>query len=279
MGKKKKIISLIVSVAMLVAMFPMIVHADDENPYDIGTWAYLQYELDHAQGPITLDRDYTAGEGDSCLTISRRVTLYLNGHTIDRGLKTKEASPVGHVFKILAGAQLALPYNGSAPDPGLITGGNALYGGGILVEQGGTLMFQLGQIAGNQVCYAAGEENSGCGAGVYVATGGTLRIQTYEGIVGKISENSGGLYGGGIYLAGSLSISGGQITSNSVIEGGKGSDIYVASSGALSLNGAPVINDLYLSGTQKIKIQNSVSGNARIGVSTEAKLPAVVTTS
>ena len=32
MGKKSKIISLIVSVAMLVAMFPMIVHADG-NPY------------------------------------------------------------------------------------------------------------------------------------------------------------------------------------------------------------------------------------------------------
>ena len=56
MGKKRKIISLIVSVAMLVAMFPMIVHADDENPYDIGTWASLQYELDHSNGPVELEK-------------------------------------------------------------------------------------------------------------------------------------------------------------------------------------------------------------------------------
>ena len=39
MGKKKKIVSLIVSVAMLVAMFPMIVHADET---ETGSFTELQ---------------------------------------------------------------------------------------------------------------------------------------------------------------------------------------------------------------------------------------------
>ncbi|MBQ4184920.1 MAG: hypothetical protein II657_00995, partial [Clostridiales bacterium] len=276
MGKKRKIISLIVSVAMLVAMFPMIVHADDENPYDIGTWAYLQYELDHSNGPVELDRDYVAGEGDTCLTVSRNVTLFLNGHTIDRGLRTKEASPTGHVIKIVAGGSLAMPYVGG--DPGLITGGNALHGGGILVEAGGKLMFQHGQIAGNQVVYSPSDEDSGCGSGVFVAVGGEMQVTTFTGIVGMITGNSGGLYGGGIYLAGMLSVSGGMITSNRVIDGGKGKDIYVASSGELSISGDPSVDDIYLSGTRKINISSDLSGSARIGVSTEAELPAAITT-
>lgn len=260
---------------MLVAMFPMIVHADDENPYDIGTWAYLQYELDHSNGPVELDRDYVAGEGDTCLTVSRNVTLFLNGHIIDRGLRTKEASPTGHVIKIVAGGTLAMPYVGG--DPGLITGGNALHGGGILVEAGGKLMFQHGQIAGNQVVYSASDEDSGCGSGVFVAVGGEMQVTTFTGIVGMITGNSGGLYGGGIYLAGMLSVSGGMITSNRVIDGGKGKDIYVASSGELSISGAPSVDDIYLSGTRKINISSDLSGSARIGVSTEAELPAAVT--
>ena len=150
MGKKRKIISLIVSVAMLVAMLPMIVHADG-NPYEKGTWDYLQYELMNSDGPVSLDRDYTAGEGDSSLIINKSVTLFLNGYKIDRGLSNKEASPNGHVFDIVPGGTLVMPQGSSA---GMITGGNALYGGGILVETGGTLIFQEGMIVGNKTVYA-----------------------------------------------------------------------------------------------------------------------------
>ncbi|MCR5058675.1 MAG: hypothetical protein K6A81_08685 [Clostridiales bacterium] len=276
MGKKRKIISLIVSVAMLVAMFPMIVHADGENPYEIGTWDYLQYELTNSDGPVSLDRDYTAGDGDSSLIINKSVTLFLNGYKIDRGLSNKEASPNGHVFDIVPGGTLVMPQGSSA---GMITGGNALYGGGILVETGGTLIFQEGMIVGNKTVYAEGEKNSGCGSGVFVAPGGYVQVSTYSGITGLITGNSGGLYGGGIYLAGTMSVSGGQIISNRIEEGGKGSDIYVASSGNLEMGGTPSVDEVYLSGTQKIAVASaSFSSGAKIGVVTEAELPAAITT-
>ena len=261
---------------MLVAMFPMIVHADGENPYDIGTWDYLQYELMNSTGPVSLDRNYTAGEGDSSLIINKSVTLFLNGYKIDRGLSNKEASPNGHVIDIVPGGTLVMPQGSGA---GMITGGNALYGGGILVETGGTLIFQEGMIVGNKTVYAEGEENSGCGSGVFVAPGGYVQVSTYSGITGMITGNSGGLYGGGIYLAGTMSVSGGQIISNRIEEGGKGSDIYVASSGNLEMGGTPVVDEVYLSGTQKIAISSSsFSSGAKIGVVTEAELPAAVTT-
>ena len=73
MGKKRKIISLIVSVAMLVAMLPMIVHAD-EAP---GTFADLQADIADAEenmgGYLSLSRDYIAADSAcSCAPLSWR---------------------------------------------------------------------------------------------------------------------------------------------------------------------------------------------------------------
>ena len=52
------------------------------NKYEEGTWDYLQYELSNSQAPVSLDRDYIAGEGDSSLKLSKQTVLYLNGHKI-----------------------------------------------------------------------------------------------------------------------------------------------------------------------------------------------------
>ena len=260
---------------MLVAMFPMIVHADG-NPYEEGTWDYLQYELSNSQAPVSLDRDYIAGEGDSSLKLSKQTVLYLNGHKIDRGLSdSTQAVNDGHVFDILPGGKLVLLSGSGA---GMITGGNAYFGGGIYVESGGAVVFQEGMVVGNKVAFDDGVENSGCGAGIYVSVGGDLQFSSYTGIIGMVTGNSGARYGAGIYLEGTMSYSGGTIYRNKLAAEGKGSDIFVASSGELSIGGSPVVDDIYLSGTRKLIVSTYLSNDARIGVSTEAELPAAITT-
>lgn len=272
MGKKSKIISLIVSVAMLVAMFPMIVHAD-EAP---GTFADLQAAIDAADGYLSLSRDYIAADGEDGIVLEngKSITLDLNGHTIDRNLSSAQQD--GHVFTIRTGAQLVLT-TGSG-DAGVITGGYAYYGGGIYVDIGGTLVFQQGVIAGNKVTTVDGVENSGRGAGVYVVPSGYVSMCPYGEYVASIVGNTGAQQGGGIYLEGYLSVTAGKISDNPLAEGGKGSGVYVASSASFDVTGNPIINDVFLTGTKKISVTNTLSATSRIAVSTEADLPAAVTT-
>ena len=68
MGKKSKIISLIVSVAMLVAMFPMIVHADEQK----FSFADLQAQLEASNGElVTLSENCEALDGESTIVVPR----------------------------------------------------------------------------------------------------------------------------------------------------------------------------------------------------------------
>lgn len=266
---------MIVSIAMLVAMFPMIVHAD-ETP---GTFADLQADIEDAVantgGYLSLSRDYVAGANENGIVLENgtQVTLVLNGHRIDRNLSSVQED--GHVFTVRTGAQLVLTTGSNGA--GEITGGYAYYGGGVFVDMGGTLVFQEGKITGNKVAIDEGVENSGRGAGVFVHSSGYVNICPYGQYVASVEGNKGAQFGGGIYLEGALKMASGKISGNTLVEGGKGSGIYVASSASLEINGDPSVNDVYLSGTQKIAIIGDLSGSARIGVSAEAELPAAVT--
>lgn len=166
-------------------------------------WNLLQTKLSGSDATITLDKDYTAGALDAALTIDRTLTIYLNEHTIDRGLFDKSRgvdNPQvgGQVFRIGSGATVII--NG----PGKITGGNNVAenttehsefsdGGGI---------WNMGSLTLNNVTveynkcnkYAAGTSRTARGGGIYSGIGSTLII--YGGTITH-NEAKGG--GGGLY--------------------------------------------------------------------------------
>lgn len=108
-----------------------------------------------------------------------------------------------------------------------ITGGSASQGGGININAAATVNLDSGAVVtGNKAT------SGGKGAGVYVASGATLNVKTGS----EISSNtaySGSISGGGIYNDGTVTMTGGTISSNTAATGGA---IYNANS--LTLNGS-----------------------------------------
>ena len=125
------------------------------------------------------------------------VTLDLNGHTIDRGLKDKPAENEGEVINVYSGGKLTLT-DSSKAKTGLITGGHKnTYGGGIYND--GIFHMKGGTISGNTA-------DSG-GGGVY-NSGEFSKI---------ILSGSAEIYG---------NVEGGTIT-NGVLTGGSPSNVCV----------------------------------------------------
>lgn len=123
---------------------------------------------------------------------------------------------------------------------GVITGGNALYGG---VSVYGTFTMNGGTIAGNRS--TGGSMNYG--GGVYVR--GTV---TMNG--GVISGNTAGVHGGGVGVYGTFTMTDGTISDNKA--GSLGGGVYVGysgnflsmSGGTISDNNAGALGDVYVAG-------------------------------
>ena len=147
---KKRIISALLSMTMVVTMVPFMVSAapDTNTP---GTFTELQALIDQG-GLITLDRDYVAVSGEGSLKVTNGGTIDLNGHTIDRNLSS--ADPDGHVFRI-SGGELAI-VNDSTDAEGKITGGFAENGGGIYFESPSKFVIRGITITGNHATSRGG---------------------------------------------------------------------------------------------------------------------------
>jgi uncharacterized repeat protein (TIGR02543 family) len=122
------------------------------------TWASLQTALNEG-GTVTLPTDVTAADGDSTLAVTNTVTLDLAGHTID-------ADGLLGVIEVREGGNLTL--TNSVPESGAITGGQADYGGGVYVDDGGMFTLAGGEISGNTANYDGG--------GVYVSARGMFTV-------------------------------------------------------------------------------------------------------
>lgn len=191
MGKKRKILSLIVSVAMLVAMFPMIVHADEQKL----SFADLQAQLEASNGElVTLSENCEALDGESTIVVPEgaRWQINLNGKTIQgRGYGDSR------VFIVESGATLSLMNNTFYSDNTVsnIVRGSADNGGAIYVEENGTLYLNPGvafqgngaQNGGaiyckgtvdisNDVIFNSNYSMGGKGSDIFVAEGGTLQL-------------------------------------------------------------------------------------------------------
>ncbi|MDO4194091.1 MAG: hypothetical protein Q4D24_12365 [Erysipelotrichaceae bacterium] len=249
------------------------------------SWNGLQAELDKG-GSVILERDYTAGEHDTALTIQegKNVTLYLNGHTLDRNL-TKVTDNGGVMVN-----------NGSLTivGSGTLTGGYNTGAGGAIYNAG-TLMIKGGRFTGN-TAYEAGAVYNAKGSSLTIeggtfsentvfkwGGGGVVNYGTMEFAGGTIRNNTVPGNGGGIWTADTLSITGGQIVNNSA--GGNGGGIYYKE-GTLSVSGNTLIkenspNNLYMLKNNLITVSGLLTG-AQIGVTTQtapvAGKPLVITT-
>ena len=190
-----------------LGVYPVVAE-DDNGEAQLGTdeWKSLQNALLSVQDGDTINvRDFdfvgdyiiTAGEDDTCLDIwgaedgddPKKVTLNLNGITLDRGLSDKEAAADGCVLNL--GTILDLTIIGTSVDNhvGTITGGNSSDswgGGGINIGTYVSLTLQDGVITGNKATKAGG--------GIFVS--GTLTLKGAP----KITGNQTGESDNNVYL-------------------------------------------------------------------------------
>ncbi len=117
----------------------------------------------------------------------------------------------GRVFSVRTGSEFTLK-DTSDDESGLVTGGNAEYGGAVSISAGGTFILESGKISNNYASQNGGAINVGVD-GIFYMKGGT------------VSRNSG-RYGGAIVLEGKMIMSGGSIISNTSRADGRGGAIY-----------------------------------------------------
>lgn len=225
--------------------------AGDNNVKLKSCWSLLDKQIAEktSGNTITLTKDYEAVTTDTYLSVpnSQKITIDLNGHTLNRNTTAKAD---GCVIRNLGELTITDTSTGHS---GTIRGGNNTNGGGGIHNEG-TLNFNGGTISNNASGHSGGgiynagtleisgentiiRDNSTTklGAGIYNGTGGAVILTS-----GTIQSNTNnGEHGGGIYNNGTLTINGGTISSNTVSTASKhGGGIYNA--GTLSINGGTI---------------------------------------
>ena len=216
---KKRILSILLTLCMLLMLVPITVFAADSDATE------LQNLLNNG-GTVTLSKDYTI---DTKLRVRKTVTLDLNGHTITM---TGSDSVIFVSFCNLTlqdSNKTAIHTDTSLPAGGVITGGNAVQGGGVYVSSGGSMTMNGGTIANCSAKYGGGVAAM---AGSFTMNGGTItncNATTSDYIYG----------GGGVYVSKgySMTMNGGTIEKCSANTSGGG----VFSSGYFSMSGNAII--------------------------------------
>lgn len=304
---KKRLISALLSAAMVVTMVPFLVSADTD-PNAPGSFSDLQELIDQG-GQVVLQKDYVAQPGEGSLKITHGASINLNGHTIDRNLSSVDDD--GHVFVVKGDPndpeiqsigtekyRLAL-FDNSNGEKGIITGGYAVDGGGIYCDYPSQLSMSDVIIKGNVATSKGGgiyfderitysyltsgkitNNTSDLGGGIYNAS----RQLVIPGNV-EISGNTASSFGGGIFNTNSLRMTAGTVTGNTAgIHGGgiyqhpyeSGDEDKLLISGLLTISGNTG-DDVYLCSGEKILLDGQLNENARIGVATEDEAPVVFT--
>ena len=235
---KKRLLSILLTLCMLLCIVPVSALADDTalrsvavqniGPNEAAIDTDLYEKMSAGINPIKLIADINLY---STLSISQEVIIDLNGHVL-------KMTGSGSVFKVEKGGHLTIidsnpeavhKFTPNADDlwvldetngtktvnGGVITGGTgssigiSVYGGGVYVDGGGTFTMNGGNIVG---CTASTTFQAR-GGGVYVDGGGTF---TKNG--GTFTMNGGSItgcttvagysYGGGIYNEGTVTLSG-----------------------------------------------------------------------
>ena len=261
---KKRIGSLLLILALCFTLLPTAALAEGASA-EVSTANELTNALNGDAAIIKLMADIDIS---NTLTVSRAVTLDLNGNVLKRtdtgrvievqdngNLTLTDSTPSAtHSFKVDESTKLWIldKTNGTnTVNGGVITGGNANAnnndGGGVIIVSGGTFTMTGGNIVGCTAGSGGGVDVSGTftmtggsiagcvaahasGGGVYVETGGAFEMSNGS-IAGCVAAN-----GGGICNEGTTTLSGlAKIQNCRVSHSGDGGGIE--SAGALTVSG------------------------------------------
>ncbi len=209
---KKRILSILLCLCMVLMLVPTTAFAEGDDTSE------LQNMLRNG-GEVTLEKDYTIV---TPVFVSKNVTLDLNGHTIN-------ITGSGSVVQVELNSNLTLQ-DSSEGKTGVITGGNATYGGGVIVVDGSFTM------TGGTIkdCSA-----TSLGGGVFIDNGCSMTMS--GGAIANCSATTSDLAegGGGVFInrSGSMTMSGGTIeacSADTAIGGG------VASLGNFSISNGTI---------------------------------------
>ena len=170
--------------------------------YYVNSWTDLQNKINASSAgqTIVLKADLDGADQNRLNVDNKKVTIELNGHTINRN-RTNSAGE-GQVFGVTNYAELTIT---DAAGTGVIKGGFAKKGGGFYISSNSTLTVKGGSIQDN----IADSGDGGDGGGVY--TEGKLVMTG-----GSISFNKADDTGGGVYCTatGTIQLDGALITGN-----------------------------------------------------------------
>ena len=216
---KKRILSIVLTLCMVLMFVPQTVFAANDD-------ATALQNLLNGGGTVTLSKDYTI---DTTLSVQNTVTLDLNGHVIKMTGSGSVISIAWSNLTLQDSSPTATHTDASLPAGGVITGGNAAYGGGVYVGSGGSMTMNGGTI---KKCSAE------CGGGVAAADGSfTMTGGTIANCTATTSNYTYG--GGGVYFASSatFTMNGGTIENCSSKTSGGG----VFSKSNFSMSGNAII--------------------------------------
>ena len=151
---KRRLLPILMTLVLVCALpiwAAFVTSGDVTNPLVSTAWATLpdlQAKIDAAadNATITLDSDTTITE--TLVITSKTLTLDLNGCTL-------RMTGDGSVLKVSGRATLTIQ-DSSAEGTGTITGGNAVDGGGVYIDNNATLKMTGGCITGCHASYGGG---------------------------------------------------------------------------------------------------------------------------
>ena len=258
--------------------------------YNVKDDSELRAAIANNNANITVTADINLSNSTLSIAENTTVTIDLGGHTLDRGLTSRDWDHGGQVITVRSGATLNLSNGtlkggwggdsgGIANEGGTVNLTNVTItgctgddrGGGICNLSGGVLTMTGGAITGNISRDRSGTPAGGGGLFNYSGATATLTGVT---IMGNETEVYGG---GGIDNFGTLTIDGCTITGNTCKADGAG--IWTSGSSTLNMQGRNIINDnwrtngirsnLYLATGAVINITGALTDDSRVGVGME----------
>lgn len=215
---KRRILSIVLTICMVLMLLPITVFAANDDA------AELQSLL-NGGGTVTLSKDYTI---DTTLDVKNTVTLDLNGHVIKMTGSDGVIVVSWCNLTLQDSNKTATHTDSTLPAGGVITGGNAMRGGGVYISTNGSMTMNGGTIAncsaengggvatyngsftmnGGTIknCTATTSDYNFGGGGVYVASTCSMTMNS-----GTIENCSSTTTGGGVFSKGNFSMSGNAI--------------------------------------------------------------------
>ena len=268
---KKRIGSLLLILALCMTLLPTAALAEGETIKEVNSAPELKNAIETGSNSIVkLTADI---EISTTLTVSRAVTLDLNGNVLKRtdtgrvievqdngNLTLTDSTPSAtHSFKVDESTKLWIldKTNGTnTVNGGVITGGYAAgnNGGGVKIVSGGTFTMTGGNIAGCKAHSGGGVDvggtftmtggsiagcvaATGSGGGVLVGNGGAFEMSDGS-IAGCTVASQQRAFGGGICNTGTTTLSGSAKVQNCHVQNnGGGGGVFSALDKKLTVNG------------------------------------------